>query len=70
MEVGATLKKLLTYNRVRKGSLLSGNKGELKEIDVKCLQSYDIQELLDRLVKLADEDNEKFLHKLKDQIHR
>jgi hypothetical protein len=65
----AVLEKLPTYNRVRRGILVSPS-GGLKEVDVENLGMHEKKALLDRLVRVADEDHERFLHKLKDRIDR
>lgn len=64
----AALEKLPTYNRLRKG-VLAGTEGEIKEIDIKSLGLSEKKILLERLVKVA-EDNENFLLKLKDRLDR
>ncbi|KAJ4838958.1 hypothetical protein Tsubulata_014816 [Turnera subulata] len=66
----AALEKLPTYDRLRKGILASASKGVASEIDVTDLGFQQRQALLDRLVKVAEEDNEKFLLKLKNRIER
>lgn len=65
----AALEKLPTYDRVRRGILTSAA-GERKEVDVNNLGLQERTHLLDRLVRVAEEDNEKFLLKLKDRIDR
>ncbi|MED6120622.1 transcription factor [Stylosanthes scabra] len=65
----AALEKLPTYNRLRKG-LLTTSRGVANEIDITELGFQDRQKLLDRLVKVAEEDNEKFLLKLRQRIDR
>ncbi|KAJ1376806.1 P-loop containing nucleoside triphosphate hydrolase [Sesbania bispinosa] len=65
----AALEKLPTYNRLRKG-LLTASHGPTNEVDVTDLGFQERQKLLERLVKVAEEDNEKFLLKLKDRIDR
>ncbi|KAL4559958.1 hypothetical protein LXL04_032104 [Taraxacum kok-saghyz] len=65
----ASLEKLPTFDRLRKG-LLFGSRGPSNEVDVDDLGSDQRQHLLDRLVKVADEDNEKFLLKLRNRIDR
>ncbi|CAL0308772.1 unnamed protein product [Lupinus luteus] len=65
----AALEKLPTYNRLRKG-LLTTSFGVSNEIDVTDIGFLERQKLLDRLVKVAEEDNEKFLLKLKKRIDR
>ncbi|PIA41675.1 hypothetical protein AQUCO_02200244v1 [Aquilegia coerulea] len=63
----AALEKLPTYSRMKKG-ILPGERGEAQEVDVHNLGSQEKKILLDRLLKVAEEDNEKFLLKLKDRI--
>ncbi|CAO2820693.1 unnamed protein product [Amaranthus hypochondriacus] len=65
----AALEKLPTYNRVRKG-ILTDMAGPAKEIDVDRLGFDEKKQLLERLVKIAEEDNEKFLLKLRQRIDR
>ncbi|MED6136245.1 transcription factor [Stylosanthes scabra] len=65
----ASLEKLPTYNRLRKG-LLTTSRGVANEIDITELGFQDRQRLLDRLVKVAEDDNEKFLLKLRQRIDR
>ncbi|KAJ9178959.1 hypothetical protein P3X46_010800 [Hevea brasiliensis] len=66
----AALEKLPTYDRLRKGILVSVSKGGANEIDVDNLGFQERKTLLERLVKVAEEDNEKFLMKLKNRIDR
>ncbi|XP_071710523.1 pleiotropic drug resistance protein 1-like isoform X2 [Rutidosis leptorrhynchoides] len=65
----ASLEKLPTFDRLRKG-LLFGSTGPSNEVDIGNLGVDDRRHLLDRLVKTADEDNEKFLLKLRARIDR
>ncbi|CAA7407935.1 unnamed protein product [Spirodela intermedia] len=65
----AALEKLPTYNRMRKG-ILVGQEGGHREIEIKDLGNQDRRTLLERLVRIADEDNERFLLKLRDRINR
>ncbi|CAK8574691.1 unnamed protein product [Lathyrus sativus] len=66
----AALEKLPTYNRLRKG-LLATSRGVANEIDILTdLGFQERQKLLDRLINIAEEGNEKFLLKLKDRIDR
>lgn len=65
----AALEKLPTYNRLRKG-LLTTSCGITNEIDITDLGFQERQKLLDRLINVAEEDNEKFLLKLKERIDR
>ncbi|WMV56739.1 hypothetical protein MTR67_050124 [Solanum verrucosum] len=61
----AALEKLPTFDRLRKGLLFGAN-----EVDIHDLGNQQSKDLVDRLVKVADEDNEKFLLKLRDRIDR
>ncbi|KDO36544.1 hypothetical protein CISIN_1g045765mg, partial [Citrus sinensis] len=63
----AALEKLPTYNRLKKG-ILSTSSGHANEIDVDDLGLQERQRLINKLVKVADVDNEKFLLKLKNRI--
>ncbi|KAL0342055.1 UNVERIFIED_CONTAM: Pleiotropic drug resistance protein 1 [Sesamum calycinum] len=65
----AALEKLPTYDRLTRG-LLVGSRGATSEVDVRNLGFQERKLLLDRLIKAADEDNEKFLVKLRDRIDR
>ncbi|WJX79100.1 hypothetical protein P8452_62252 [Trifolium repens] len=65
----AAIQKLPTFARLRKG-LLTSLQGEATEIDIEKLGLQERKDLLERLVRLAEEDNEKFLLKLKDRIDR
>lgn len=65
----AALERLPTYNRVRR-AILASPSGGLKEVDVENLGVHEKKELLERLVRVAEEDNERFLLKLKDRIDR
>lgn len=65
----ASLEKLPTFDRLKKG-LLFGSTGPSNEIDIDNLGFEQRKHLVDRLVKVADEDNEKFLLKLRRRIDR
>ncbi|KAK4590501.1 hypothetical protein RGQ29_020878 [Quercus rubra] len=65
----AALQKLPTYNRLTKG-LLTTQQGETSEIDVHHLGLKERRSLIERLVKVPEEDHEKFLYKLKDRLDR
>ncbi|CAN4095708.1 unnamed protein product [Withania somnifera] len=65
----AALEKLPTYDRLRKGLLL-GSQGGANEVDIHDLGNQQTKDLINRLVKVVDEDNEKFLLKLRDRIDR
>jgi len=65
----AALEKLPTYNRLKKGLLITSN-GEVNEIDVTDIGVQERKHVLERLVRDAEEDNEKFLLKLRERIDR
>ncbi|RXH88534.1 hypothetical protein DVH24_000133 [Malus domestica] len=65
----AALEKLPTYNRLRKG-ILTMPGGEASEIDIPNLGFQERKELIERFLKGNDEDNERFLLKLKNRIDR
>ncbi|KAF4347920.1 pleiotropic drug resistance protein 1 [Cannabis sativa] len=65
----AALEKLPTYSRLRKG-IFTTSKGESNEVDIHNLGFQQRKDLLERLVKVAEEDNERFLLKLKNRIDR
>lgn len=74
----AALEKLPTYNRLRTGILKtvveSGEHGgrsyEHKEVDVRKLGLNERQEFIERIFKVAEEDNERFLKKLRNRIDK
>uniref|UniRef100_A0A7N0V1X9 ABC transporter domain-containing protein n=1 Tax=Kalanchoe fedtschenkoi TaxID=63787 RepID=A0A7N0V1X9_KALFE len=65
----AALEKLNTYSRVRRGIYIA-EKGDVREVDIKKLGIIERKQLLERLVKIAEQDNENFLRKLKNRIDR
>ncbi|KAI4350305.1 hypothetical protein L6164_004773 [Bauhinia variegata] len=65
----AAIQKLPTIARLKKG-LLTNEEGGANEIDVQKLGLQERRNLLERLVRIAEEDNEKFLLKLKNRIER
>ena len=65
----AALEKLPTYNRLRKG-ILTTSRGEANEVDVYNLGLQERQRLIDKLVKVTDVDNEKFMLKLRYRFDR
>ncbi|PQQ21262.1 pleiotropic drug resistance protein 1 [Prunus yedoensis var. nudiflora] len=65
----AALQKLPTYNRLRKG-ILTSPAGEANEVDIPNLGFQERKELIERFLKGAEEDNERFLLKLKNRIDR
>ncbi|XP_061343398.1 pleiotropic drug resistance protein 1-like isoform X3 [Gastrolobium bilobum] len=65
----AAIQKLPTVARMRKG-LFTSPEGETTEINIQELGLQERRALLERLVRIAEEDNEKFLLKLRDRINR
>ncbi|XP_021731921.1 pleiotropic drug resistance protein 1-like [Chenopodium quinoa] len=65
----AALEKLPTYDRLRKG-ILTASHGVGNEIDIQALGFNDKKSLVQRLINVTEEDNEKFLLKLKNRIER
>nr|XP_017233841.1 PREDICTED: pleiotropic drug resistance protein 1-like isoform X2 [Daucus carota subsp. sativus] len=66
----ASIERLPTFDRLRKGLLLGSQGGGFEEVDIDALGVQQRKNLVERLVKVADEDNEKFLLKLRDRIDR
>ncbi|URD80069.1 Pleiotropic drug resistance protein [Musa troglodytarum] len=74
----AALEKLPTYNRLRTGILRSvvaeGEQGrrryQHKEVDVRKMGVSERQEFIERVFKVAEEDNERFLKKLRNRIDK
>ncbi|KAB5564919.1 hypothetical protein DKX38_004973 [Salix brachista] len=64
----AALERLPTFNRLQKG-LLATSKGA-NEIYIQNLGFHERKGLLERLIDVSEEDNEKFLKKLKSRIER
>ncbi|KAK1362993.1 hypothetical protein POM88_038554 [Heracleum sosnowskyi] len=60
----ASIENLPTFDRLRKGLLLG------TEVDIHELGAEERKKLLERLVNVAEEDNEKFLLKLRDRVDR
>ncbi|XP_075514272.1 pleiotropic drug resistance protein 1-like [Primulina tabacum] len=65
----AAIEKLPTFDRLRKGILL-GSRGDPSEVDVTDLGFQERKKLLDRLVNATEDDNKRFLMKLKQRIDR
>nr|XP_017215736.1 PREDICTED: pleiotropic drug resistance protein 1-like [Daucus carota subsp. sativus] len=66
----ASLEKLPTFDRLRKGLLLGSQGAGFREVDIDEIGVHQRKNLVERLVKIADEDNEKFLLKLRDRLDR
>lgn len=65
----AAIEKLPTYLRIRRG-ILKEEQGQAREIYIQNLGLLERKHVLERLVKIAEEDHEKFLLKLRDRIER
>ncbi|XP_055960604.1 pleiotropic drug resistance protein 1-like [Mercurialis annua] len=68
--IWAALSKLPTYDRLKKGILKSSVGGSVHEVKIHNLGLQERKNLVDRLVTVAEEDNEKFLLKLRNRIDR
>lgn len=66
----ASLEKLPTFDRLRKGLLFGSQGGGASEVDVHDLGYKERKKILDRLLNVADEDNEKLLLKLRQRVDR
>ncbi|KAF7823264.1 pleiotropic drug resistance protein 2-like [Senna tora] len=67
----AAIERLPTYDRLRKGMLKKlSESGRVvhDEIDVTKLGPQDKKDLMERILKVAEEDNEKFLKRLRNRI--
>lgn len=65
----AAIEKLPTFRRLRKGLMINLD-GKANEVDVLNLGFQDRKNLIEMLVKVAEEDNEKFLLKLQNRLDR
>ncbi|KAL5228795.1 hypothetical protein ABZP36_017060 [Zizania latifolia] len=66
----AALERLPTFDRVRRGILMVEDGGEKVEVDVGRLGARESRALIERLVRAADDDHERFLLKLKERMDR
>ncbi|RWW27554.1 hypothetical protein BHE74_00018097 [Ensete ventricosum] len=69
----AALEKLPTYDRMRKGILrqvVEDGRVVCDEVDVHRLAPRDRKLLLDRIFRMVEEDNERFLERLRHRIDR
>jgi hypothetical protein len=65
----AALERLPTFRRLKKG-LLSMREGRSTEIDIHNLGFKETKILIDRLLKVPEEDSEKVLSQIKKRIER
>ncbi|XP_028768400.1 pleiotropic drug resistance protein 2-like [Neltuma alba] len=69
----ASIERLPTYDRMKKGILkqvLDNGRINYEEVDITKLGMQEKKILLESILKTVDEDNEKFLHRLRDRIDR
>jgi ABC-type multidrug transport system fused ATPase/permease subunit len=77
----AAIERLPTYSRVRTAILSSSAEAaadggakprqqQFKEVDVRKLGDGERQEFIERVFRVADEDNQRFLQKLRNRIDR
>ncbi|WOL15670.1 hypothetical protein Cni_G24451 [Canna indica] len=71
----AALEKLPTYDRMRKGILQQvaengGGVSSCSEVDIHRLGLQDRKRLLEKIFRVVEEDNERFLKRLRDRIDR
>lgn len=69
----AALERLPTYDRLRKGFLkqvLDNGRVGYEEVDVTNLQMQDKKHLMESILKVVEEDNEKFLRRLRERTDR
>ncbi|GMN39377.1 hypothetical protein TIFTF001_008607 [Ficus carica] len=69
----AAIERLPTFERLRKGIVeqaLDGGRVVRSEVDVTKLRTSEKKMIIDGFLKLVEEDNEKFLRKLRDRIDR
>lgn len=67
----AAIERLPTYDRLRKGMLkMVTESGRVvhNEVDITSLGHRDKQLLMESILKVVEEDNEKFLKRLRDRI--
>lgn len=65
----AAIERLPTYLRIKRG-ILTEAEGQSREVDIEELGLLERRNILERLVKITEEDNEMFLMKLKNRIDR
>lgn len=69
----AAIERLPTYDRMRKGVLqqaMSDGRVVHTEVDVTNMGAQDKKQLLARILKVVEDDNEKFLHRLRNRTDR
>lgn len=69
----AAIERLPTYDRLRKGILrqvLDNGKVVAGEVDVTKIGVQDKKQLMESILKVVEDDNEKFLRRLRDRTDR
>ncbi|KAF3441700.1 hypothetical protein FNV43_RR15615 [Rhamnella rubrinervis] len=69
----AAIERLPTYDRLRKGMLrqvLDNDRVVCDEVDVTKLEIQDKKQLMEGILKAVEDDNEKFLRRLRDRTDR
>lgn len=69
----AAIERLPTYDRMRKGMLqqvVSNGRVVHAEVDVTNLGAQDKKQLMESILKVVEDDNEKFLHRLRNRTDR
>ncbi|XP_059659360.1 pleiotropic drug resistance protein 2-like [Cornus florida] len=69
----AAIERLPTYDRMRKGMLqqvMSNGRVVQNEVDVTNLGIQDKKQLMESILKVVEDDNEKFLRRLRDRTDR
>ncbi|CAK9323072.1 unnamed protein product [Citrullus colocynthis] len=69
----AAIERLPTYDRLRKGMLrqvAENGKVVYDEVDVRKLGFEERKGLMEKMVKVVEEDNEKFLRRIRDRMDR
>ncbi|GFZ20341.1 pleiotropic drug resistance 6 [Actinidia rufa] len=69
----AAIERLPTYDRVRKGMLqqvMSNGRVVRNEMDVTNLGAQDKKQLMESILKVVEDDNDKFLRRLRDRTDR
>lgn len=69
----AAIERLPTFERMRKSivkQVLESGRFSYKEVDISKLDLQEKNKLLEGILRTVDEDNEKFLQKIRDRIDR
>ncbi|OIW15880.1 hypothetical protein TanjilG_04415 [Lupinus angustifolius] len=71
----AAIEKLPTYDRLRTSILQTHVEGteiteRAREVDVRKLDGNERQQIIDKIFKVAEEDNEKYLKKFRNRVER